>query len=138
MKRVLVLILWAARSVAVVAADIAPSHQQTSPISGARVEVLQSTLAAKWTFRLDRYAERVWQRVRKKDDDNAREEMPLVDLKVQASASPRFQLFTSGLAVRHTFLIDGDTGKAWLVVTSKRKQPDGTEHEHHAWQPFAE
>ena len=60
MKRVLVLILWAARSVAVVAADIAPSHQQTSPISGARVEVLQSTLAAKWTFRLDRYAERVW------------------------------------------------------------------------------
>lgn len=138
MKRVLFLVLWVACSVPVIAADIAPSHQQTSPVSGARFEVLQSTLAAKWTFRLDRYAGRVWQIVRTKDDDNAWEEMPVVDLKVQAQARPRFQLFTSGLAVRHTFLIDGDTGKTWLVVTSKRKQPDGTEHEHHAWQPFAE
>ena len=138
MNRVSFLVLFLTCTLSATAADIAPSHQQTSSVPGARFEVLQSTLAAKWTFRLDRYTGRVWQLVRTKDEDNAWEEMPVMDLKVQPSARPRFQLFASGLAVRHTFLLDGDTGKTWLVVTGKRKRPDGTEYEYQSWQPFAE
>jgi hypothetical protein len=138
MKRVLIVVLSVACGVSVAAADIAPSHQQTSAVPGARLEVLQSTLAAKWTFRLDRYTGRVWQLVRTKNDDNAWEEMAVVDLNVQSSTRPRFQIFTSGLAARHTFLLDGDTGKTRLVVTGKRQRPDGTEYELNAWRPFAE
>ena len=122
------------------AQDFPPSaHQQTAPSIGARFEVLQSTLAAKWTFRLDRYSGRVWQLVKTKDDDNAWEEMQVFEgPRIQAPTRPRFQLFASGLAARHTFLLDGDTGKTWLIVTGKRKRPDGTEFEVTSWQPFAE
>ncbi|GAB3490243.1 hypothetical protein GCM10027399_07170 [Curvibacter fontanus] len=99
---------------------------------------MQSTLAARWTFRLDRYTGKVWQLVRTSDDDNAWEEMMVFDRPpVLQPIKPRFQLFTSGLAVRHTFLLDGDTGKTWQVVTGKRKEKDGTEVEYNAWQPFA-
>lgn len=116
-----------------------PSHQLTSPPSTARFEIVQSQLAAKWTFRLDRYSGRIWQLVKTSDDDNTWEEMPVMGLpKGQAAARPHFQIFTSGLAARHTFLIDNDTGKTWVVVTSKLKAKDGTEHEINAWQPFAD
>ena len=115
------------------------SHQITTSPSGARYEVLQSTLAARWTFKLDRYTGRVWQLTRTKDDDNTWEEMRVFERPaIQAPTRPRFQLFTSGLAARHTFLLDSDTGKTWVVVTGKRKETDGTETEYNAWQPFAE
>jgi hypothetical protein len=45
-------------------------HQHTTPPVGARFEVLQSELAAKWTFLLDRYTGRVSQLVKTKDDEN--------------------------------------------------------------------
>lgn len=115
------------------------SHQLTTTPPGARFEVMQSTLAARWTFRLDRYTGRVWQLVKTKDDDNAWEEMRIIDRpQVQSPSRARFQLFTSGLAARHTFLLDGDTGRTWLVVTGKSKDKDGVETEYHAWQPFAD
>ena len=138
MKRVLLKTALFACCIPAIAADIAPLHQQTSPVAGARFEMLQSTLVARLTFRLDRFAGRVWQLVRTKDDDNVWEETPVVDLKIQPSGRARFQLFTSGLAARHTFLLDGDTGKTWQVVTAKRKRSDGTEYEYQTWQPFAE
>ena len=117
----------------------APSPQYTSPVPSSRFEVMQSPLAAKWTFRLDKYAGRVWQLVRTKDDESSWEEMPVYDsLKVQAPTRPRFQLFTSGLAARHTFLIDTDSGKTWVLVTGKRKNKNGSEYEVTGWQPFAE
>lgn len=116
-----------------------PSHQLTSSPSAARFEMVQSPLAAKWTFRLDRYSGRIWQLVKTSDDDSTWEETPVMGLpKGQATARPHFQIFTSGLAARHTFLIDNDTGKTWVVVTGKRKNKDGTEYEINAWQPFAD
>jgi hypothetical protein len=90
-------------------------HQQTTPPSGARFEILQSELAAKWTFRLDRYTGRVAQLVRTQEDDNTWEEMRVIGLPTVTSPSrARFQLFASGLAARYMFLIDTDTGKTWL------------------------
>jgi hypothetical protein len=115
------------------------THQLTTSPPGARFEVLQSTLAARWTFRLDRYTARVWQLVKTKDDDNTWDEMKVFERpQIQTPNRARFQLFTSGLAARHTFLLDGDTGRTWIVVTGKSKDKEGTEIEYHAWQPFAE
>lgn len=114
-------------------------HEQTSPVPGARFEVLQSTIAARWTFRLDRYTGRIWQLVKTKEDDNAWEEMPVAGLpQVAATARPRFQLFASGLAARHTFLLDTDTGRTWVVVRGTRRGADGAESEYFAWERFKE
>ncbi|MBL8339516.1 MAG: hypothetical protein JNM97_22310 [Rhodoferax sp.] len=117
----------------------APPHQQTTPAPGARYEVLQSQLAARWTFKLDRFAGRVWQLVRTADDDSSWEEMSIFDaLKVPTPTRPRFQLFSSGLAARHTFLLDADTGKTWRLTTIKRKGRDGEDVEHHVWESFVD
>lgn len=114
-------------------------HLQTSSLPNARFEVLQSTLAVRHTYRLDRFSGRVWQLVRTKADDNAWEEMPVIDSpKIAAPSRARFQLFTSGFSVRHTFLLDTDSGKSWVVVTSKQKGADGSDFEIALWQPFAE
>jgi hypothetical protein len=116
-----------------------PPAQQTSAIYGGRYEILQSPLVAKWTFRLDKYAGRVWQLVHTKDDDSKWEEMPVYDpVAVPTPNRPRFQMFTSGLAARHTFLIDTDSGRTWLLVTGKRRDKDGVEYEVVGWQRFAE
>lgn len=49
-------------------------HQATVPPPGARYEIIQSQLAAHWTFRLDRFTGRVAQLVRIEDDESTWEE----------------------------------------------------------------
>jgi len=114
-------------------------HQQTTAPPDARFEIVQSQLAAKWAFRLDRFSGHVAQLVKTTDDDTAWEEMTIWGLpKIPTPSRPRFQIFTSGLAARYTFLIDTTTGLTWQLVTSKKKAEDGTEYEVHSWQPFAQ
>ena len=114
-------------------------HQQTTTPANARFEIVQSELAAKLAFRLDRFTGHVAQLVRTTADDNAWEEMEVLGLpKITAPTRARFQIFTSGLAARFTFLIDTDTGNTWVVVTSKRRASNGTEYDVSLWQPLAE
>lgn len=115
-----------------------PSHQSTSAIQGSRYELVQSQLAARWTFRLDRYTGRVYQLVLTKDDENHWDEMLVVGLPKGSAAKARFQMFTSGLAARHTFLLDTETGKTWTIVSGTIKRKDGGEQEFVSWQPFAD
>ena len=133
-----ILVFVLAFSSAALAQNPSDVHQQTTPPPTARFEILQSQLAAKWTFRLDRFTGQVAQLVKTSNDEKAWEAMQIIGLPTVSNPSrPRFQLFTSGLAARHTFLIDTDTGKTWLVATGKRKLPDGTEYEINLWEPFA-
>ncbi len=134
---VLALCLALASSLSLAQDRAAVIHEQTSPVPGARFEVLQSTVAARWTFRLDRHTGRIWQLVKTRDDDNTWEEMPVVGLpQAGGTARPRFQLFASGLAARHTFLLDTDTGRTWVVVRGTRRGADGVEAEYFAWERF--
>jgi hypothetical protein len=65
--------------------------------------------------------------------------MRIVELPPAAVPShPHFQIFTSGLAAKFTFLIDTDSGKTWCLATSKTKQEDGRESEETLWDPFEE
>ncbi len=125
-----------------VAADVdvsVRSPQTTTAPLGARFEIVQSTIASRLTFRLDKYTGRVWELVKTKDDDNAWQETRVYERPQIATPNrARFQLFTSGIAARHTFLIDGDSGKSWVLVTGTQKEKDGTETEYRAWQLFAE
>jgi len=117
-----------------VATDV---HQQTTTPPEARFEIAQSQLAVQWTFRLDRFTGHVVQLVKTADDDTAWEDMTVEGLPEVPNASrPRFQVFSSGLAARFTFLIDTTTGLTWQLVTAKRKAEDGTKYEVHSWQPF--
>lgn len=131
----ILLLLLSANAFAQQASDV---HQQTTPPPGARYEVVQSELAAKLTFRLDRFTGHVAQLVKTSSDDNSWEEMSVVGLmSISASSRPRFQIFTSGLAARHTFLIDTDSGRTWFIATGTKKHSDGTEYEVTEWLPFS-
>jgi len=112
-------------------------HQVSSPISDARFEIVQSDIAAKWTFKLNRYTGRVYQIVHDKDENLLWEEMavrqhpllgPMANIKMTGN-KPRFQIFTSGIAAKLTFLLDSQTGATWQLVESAAVK--GT----HLWQP---
>jgi hypothetical protein len=138
-RALVILALPACSSMALAQTYPSPPHQLTSPIAGARFEIVQSPLAARWTFRLDRYAGRVWQFVTTQDANSTWQEMVVIDLpKLQAQTRPRYQIFTSGLAARHTFLIDSETGKTWVLAKAMRTNSDGTQSEYSLWQQFAE
>ena len=114
-------------------------HEKTTAPTNARYEIIQSELAARLTFRLDRFTGRVGQLVHTKEDNNSWEYTFVRDLPaIIPPYHPRFQIFTSGIAARHTFLIDTDTGKTWIVTSGKGKNPDGTEYERTVWEPFEE
>jgi len=111
------------------AQEPAPSdvHQQTTPPPNARFEIVQSEVTAKSTYRLDRFTGHVDLLVKSETEGYSWEDMPVTGLpRTVSPTKARFQLFTSGIAVRFTFLLDTDTGKSWIVVSD------------HTWQPFAE
>lgn len=112
-----------------------PPNVQTLAPATSRYEIVQSQLAAKWTFRIDKYCGRISQLVKTKDDDVTWEAMPVLHLP-KCTNDPRvhFQIFSSGLAARHTYLLNVDTGRTWVLSTSKdEKFGDIT-----GWTPFTE
>jgi hypothetical protein len=110
-------------------------HMSTTLGSSARYEVIQSTLAARWTFRLDRVCGNVSQMVTTKNEGMSFENMLILGLpKCNPDGKVRYQLFTSGIAARHTFLMNTDTGKTWQIQSSKDKEGN----EFSVWIPFEE
>lgn len=110
------------------------TSQSSTPPAGARFEVISSPLAVKWTFRLDRVTGRVTQLVATRDGDAKWEEMTVVGLPTLAeNGRDRFQIFTSGLAVKWTFLIDTATGKTWQL-----QEVGAAGKPQQAWVPLAE
>jgi hypothetical protein len=95
-----------------------PPHSSSTLAPNARYEIVQSHLAAKWTFRLDRVCGFVSQLVKTPDGGAAWEAM-LIEKRpkcVEDSVS-HYQLFASSLAARHTFLMNTDTGTSWVLTT---------------------
>jgi len=96
---------------------------------------VQSEVAARWTFLLDKYAGIVYQLVKDSSDDESWQKM-LVAEPGQPADHVRYQIFSSGLAARHTFLLNVDSGKIWQIQNTKIKQTDGTEIEIPVWNPL--
>lgn len=113
---------------------IAP-HSSSTMSDSNRYEIVQSHLAAKWTFRLDRFCGFVSQLVQAKSGDMTWAAMP-IEKQPTCVMDGRiyYQLFSSSLAARHTFLINTDTGTSWLLTT--RVNRDKTESV--AWSLFVE
>lgn len=113
-------------SISCLSAESAVIHMMTNASSSARYEIIASTLVARNTFRLDRFCGEISQLVRTQGDELTWQGMWIAGLpKCPTDSKPRYQLFTSGMAVRNTFLMNTDTGKTWQIMTFKDK--DGNE-----------
>jgi hypothetical protein len=118
-------VLWAVMAGAMIATCVAQDlpnnvHQFTTPPPNARFEIVQSELTVKWTYLLDRFTGEVYQLVVKGDGSLAWDSM-IVDPIPQFNAKqphPRFQIFTSGLAAKNTFLLDTYSGFTWTVTNT--------------------
>ena len=132
-----VFVVFSLANVAAAQPNISDVHQTTTPPADARFEIVQSQLAAKWTFRLDRYTGRVHQLVKTQDGEMAWETMMVEGMTEFSKANkPRFIIFTSGLASRHTFLMDAETGKTWVLRTTTYPGLGEDPFEITGWWPF--
>jgi hypothetical protein len=77
---------------------------------------VQSTLAGKVTFNLDKEQGFVWMLVEDSDKNFSWEFVPVGGLSSNSAKSIRYQLFSSGIAGRFTFLLDTATGASWVFV----------------------
>lgn len=136
MKSARVMVLGCMLLVPVAARGEVNLHQSTAADPESRYEIVQSQLAARWTFRLDRYTGEVAQLLLNTEKQNSWEKVPVKDLpKIKNATRPRFQIFTSGLAARHTFLLDTTTGKTWTLIFDSVPTTDG-EAEAIVFKPF--
>jgi len=97
-------------------------HQQTSPAADGRYEIVQSSLAARWTFKFDRFSGRVYQLMGANGEIVGWQEIPRQLDRLDSDIvpnKPNYQLFTSGLAVKFTFLLNVRTGATWELVEKK-------------------
>jgi hypothetical protein len=91
-------------------------HSSTVLSNQARYEIVQSTLAARFTFKVDKVCGNIFQLVLNKNDDPVWEQMSVIKLPgCNNDGRVKYQLFLSGIAARHTFLMNTDTGKTWQV-----------------------
>jgi hypothetical protein len=90
----------------------------TSPLE-ARFEILQSSFVARMTLRLDRYTGTVDQLVARADSTIVWQPIPRRahrDPDTRIAGRATYQIFTSGIAARYTFLINVTTGATWELV----------------------
>ncbi len=105
-------------------------HTSTTSGNNSRYEIIQSTLAARWTFRVDKVCGNISQMVLNKDEELIWQQMVILGLpKCTQDGKNRYQVFTSGIATRHTFLMNTESGKTWQVRSMKDKDGD----EFSAW-----
>lgn len=113
---------------------VAGCSQHSNFRESARYRIVQSTLAAKGTFRLDMRTGHVSQLVQStKDEDLTWEEMRVSGLPPAAESGDHYQIFTSGIAAKFTFLINTDTGKTWQLQSTSDPT---TKEDTYLWVPF--
>lgn len=133
-----VLLAILALSVPCSAQQALDNHHMTRVPDDSRYELIQSQVAAKITLRLDKftgevfqlaesldltesgYPSLVWQRMKR---DPHPDDTPVPD-------RVNYQIFTSGLGVRFTFLINVNSGAVWQLVEDRERVL--------SWQPVME
>jgi photosystem II stability/assembly factor-like uncharacterized protein len=95
-------------------------HEKTSVPPECRFEILQSSLAAKLTLKVDKFTGTVSQIVETKDGGKTWQ--PITKrphpLDKTEPGKVNYQVFTSGLALKFTFLINVNTGATWQLLNS--------------------
>jgi hypothetical protein len=89
----------------------------SSPITNGRFEIVQSPMAAQYTFKLDRVRGQVWQHVESKGESLWEPMLVVPPPDVSTGTLPRFQIMLSGIVARDSFLIDSQTGSVWILTS---------------------
>jgi photosystem II stability/assembly factor-like uncharacterized protein len=124
----LILLVLAFSAVPISAQELptVPPHSSSTVPPNARYEIVQSYIAAKFTFRLDRVCGLISQLVKTQDGGTAWEFMPVERRPACATdGESHYQFFSSSLAARYTFLMNTDTGMTWILTT--HTNPDETQ-----------
>lgn len=100
------------------------SHEATLVPSSSRFELVQSHIAARNTFRLDKYTGTVYQIVQNPDGDLYCKELKrnTHPMDVVEDGKVNYQIFTSGIAVRFTFLMNVNTGATWQLTQDTKTE----------------
>ncbi|MDR2907808.1 MAG: hypothetical protein LBU91_07460 [Bacteroidales bacterium] len=98
------------------------SSNQTTSLCGGRWEFFMSEIAARVSLKIDKFTGDVYQLVKQKDETDAWvlviKESSRFDIKKQDCIN--YQLFSSGLGVRHTFLLNTNSGFTWRLVEDRK------------------
>jgi hypothetical protein len=113
--------------------DLTPIHSSTTEPSSARYEIVQSTQAARWTFKLDRQTGMVYQIVRAANDENIWEKMPVEHLPLASTIGVHYELFLSDNPARLMLLMNLDTGRTWQL---QRSTDPATKENTFSWVPI--
>ena len=95
------------------------SDEKTSAPADSRFEIIQSTIAAKVTLLLDKYTGNVSQFVLGRDNKWTWQTIERLKHPQDSNPNPNkvnYQIFTSGIGVRYTFLLNVNTGATWLLA----------------------
>jgi len=104
-------------------------EMRASPYTGPRFEILQSTIAAKGTYRLDRHTGEVSQMQARGNKTEVWHQLRRIPSLVQGEDStiagrPNYHLFLSTIAMRFTYLINTNTGATWELVEDTQTGED--------------
>ena len=101
-----------------------PDHQKTSAPLDARYEFVQSQISVRGTYKLDKYSGAVYQIVTTKDGDIGWQEIYKKNhpLDKRTDGMVNYQIFTSGISFRFTFLINVNTGATWQLLETSQKE----------------
>ncbi len=87
--------------------------------SSARFQIVQSTLGALQTFKLDKVTGNVQLIVSKVNGGTGWEDLVVEGRERIVPKENRFQIFMSGLAGKFTFLLDTETGTRWQFASTE-------------------
>lgn len=95
------------------------NHAVKSSTDGGRYEIVQSEIARRQTFKIDKYNGKVYLYVKSSSSDNYLwEKIYWVGEKYEKPEKPNqinYQLFLGGIAISDCFLINIHTGKSWSL-----------------------
>lgn len=113
MKKTLLLIIALFLSVQFFAQD---RQAVSTQMNNARFEVIQSPIARKYTFFLDKVEGKVYQLVQTRTGGDSWEEMTIYPKDNLTYTEPTYQIFIGGFAAADMFLINTKTGRTWVLV----------------------
>jgi len=94
------------------------SSNQSTSLCGGHWEFFISDIAVKYTFKVDKFTGNVYQFVQREDKTYTWQliERETSNIDVQKQDSINYQLFSSGLGIRFTFLLNTNSGLTWKLV----------------------
>lgn len=95
---------------------------QTTSLSHGHWEFFMSDVAIKYTFKVDKFTGNVYQFVQREDKSYTWQliERETSRIDIQKQDSINYQLFSSGLGIRFTFLLNTNSGLTWKLVKDEK------------------